>query len=275
MDRQIQAIVRAIENISKNHRSYKVFRDFVELAAIWISNSVDPVHYASREKNALQTQSKYTNEENLRIHNAFLLLVDTINQNTNRMILTDILGRVFEQLAIKVTAQDFTPAGLTDVAAKLTATNIPKDLPECGYIVLSEPTCGSGAMALSYAEQLIMSGKSCFSQLVTLAVDIEIRAVHMTYIQLSLYGMPAVVLHGNTLTCEEYDRWYTPMYIKDNWVWRQPLGFTDTRAADDEILKRMTEPFYAAARYVDTLSKKNESTLQQKKKESKIYEKHE
>ena len=32
----------------------------------------------------------------------------------------------------------------------------------------------------------------------------------MTYIQLSLYEIPAMVIHGNTLTMEEWDRWYTP-----------------------------------------------------------------
>lgn len=42
------------------------------------------------------------------------------------------------------------------------------------------------------------------------AQDIDIRRVWMAYIQLSLYGIPAMVIHGNTLTMEEWDRWYTP-----------------------------------------------------------------
>lgn len=42
------------------------------------------------------------------------------------------------------------------------------------------------------------------------AQDIDIRCVWMAYIQLSLYGIPAMVIHGNTLTMEEWDRWYTP-----------------------------------------------------------------
>ncbi len=32
----------------------------------------------------------------------------------------------------------------------------------------------------------------------------------MTYIQLSLYGIPAVVIHGNTLTQEAWSEWFTP-----------------------------------------------------------------
>ena len=42
------------------------------------------------------------------------------------------------------------------------------------------------------------------------AQDIDIRCVWMAYIQLSLYGIPAVVIHGNTLTMETWSQWYTP-----------------------------------------------------------------
>lgn len=33
----------------------------------------------------------------------------------------------------------------------------------------------------------------------------------------SLLGIPAVVVHGNTLTQEEYSRWYTPFHILHGW----------------------------------------------------------
>ena len=108
-------------------------------------------------------------------------------------------------------------------------------------------------MVLAAAGQLMSSGINCFEQLVALAVDIEIRAVHMAYIQLSLYGIPAVVIHGNTITCQEYNRWYTPMYIHGNWVWKAPLGFTHGRHPDDEVLKLMLDPLYAAARQAESL----------------------
>ena len=38
----------------------------------------------------------------------------------------------------------------------------------------------------------------------------SVLEAYMAYIQLSLYGIPAMVIHGNTLTMEEWDRWYTP-----------------------------------------------------------------
>ncbi|MBQ3255855.1 MAG: hypothetical protein IJA67_00365 [Oscillospiraceae bacterium] len=42
------------------------------------------------------------------------------------------------------------------------------------------------------------------------ATDIDLKCVHMVYIQLSLYGNPAVIIHGNALTVEEWSHWFTP-----------------------------------------------------------------
>lgn len=38
-------------------------------------------------------------------------------------------------------------------------------------------------------------------------------AAMMSYVQLSLMHVPAVIVHGNTLTLEEYSHWYTPAHI--------------------------------------------------------------
>ena len=43
----------------------------------------------------------------------------------------------------------------------------------------------------------------------------------MAYLQLSLYGIPAVIIHGNTLTDEEWSRWYTPVYMVNGWAMRE------------------------------------------------------
>lgn len=58
------------------------------------------------------------------------------------------------------------------------------------------------------------------TQLVITATDIDLKCVHMCYLQLSLYGIPAVVIHGNTLTLEEWSHWFTPIYVLHGWRWR-------------------------------------------------------
>jgi hypothetical protein len=49
------------------------------------------------------------------------------------------------------------------------------------------------------------------------AIDLDSTAAMMAYVQLSLMHVPAVVVHGNTLTLEQYSQWFTPAHIMDNW----------------------------------------------------------
>ena len=83
------------------------------------------------------------------------------------------------------------------------------------------------------------------------ATDLDVRCVHMTYLHLSLYGIPAVIVHGNTITLDEYDRWYTPAYLWKKWVWRAPMPFGESGYVSDEMLKCFDEPIYGAYRYME------------------------
>lgn len=51
-------------------------------------------------------------------------------------------------------------------------------------------------------------------------MDVDIRAVHMAYTQLALLHVPAVVIHGDTLSLEEYAHWHTPAHILGGWRFR-------------------------------------------------------
>lgn len=78
----------------------------------------------------------------------------------------------------------------------------------------------------------------------------------MTYIQLALYGVPAVVIRGDVLTLQEYDRWYTPAYLLGKWVWRAPQPFGTRMNESDERLKMLEEPMYAAFRLAEQFMRK-------------------
>ena len=75
----------------------------------------------------------------------------------------------------------------------------------------------------------------------------------VAYLNLSLYGIPAVIVHGNTITLDEYDRWYTPAYLWGKWVWRAPMPFGEDGYVSDEMLKRIDEPMYGALRQLEPL----------------------
>ena len=75
-------------------------------------------------------------------------------------------------------------------------------------------------MVLGFARAMLEAELNYCFQLFVLATDIDIKCVHMTYLQLSLYGIPAAVTHGNALTLEEWSRWETPVYIMHGWKWK-------------------------------------------------------
>jgi hypothetical protein len=52
------------------------------------------------------------------------------------------------------------------------------------------------------------------------AQDLDLKACHMAYVQFSLLHIPAVVVHGNTLACEERSRWNTPAHVMGGWDWK-------------------------------------------------------
>ena len=39
----------------------------------------------------------------------------------------------------------------------------------------------------------------------------------MAYLQLALLHIPAIVVHGNALTGEEWEHWYTPAHVVGDW----------------------------------------------------------
>lgn len=43
--------------------------------------------------------------------------------------------------------------------------------------------------------------------------DIDLRCVHMAYLQLSLAGVPAIVKHQDSLTRKLYSVWRTPAFV--------------------------------------------------------------
>ena len=155
--------------------------------------------------------------------------------------------------------QVFTPPDVARLMAQFVFGQ-PKELPSEGHFTLNDPTCGSGALLLAAAEQTAHNGYDTCEQLVIQASDVDICCVQMTYIQLALYGIPAVVVHGEIIAMKEYDRWYTPVYLCGKWVWRAPMPFGTVRNKSDEKLKMLDEPMYAACRQMEQFFRKKGET---------------
>jgi len=208
-------IVKMLEGLCHCHSPWTVFSDFVELYAISISNPVDKRQFDVREERYLATIKRYTPDEQQKFPQMFAELVLALEREA-----TDILGVIFHELNLHnhYKGQFFTPQHMCDFMAAMTIDRIDDEVAERGYISLSEPACGSGVMILGAIRTMAKKGLNYQRQLFVEACDIDLKCVHMTYVQLALCGVPAVVLHGNTLTQEVWSHWHTPMYVLDGWV---------------------------------------------------------
>ncbi len=218
-------IIKTIQALGAVHSIWDVFSDFVELGALCIANSpkTDSELWNKREQQYLSTIGKYKPEEQKRFPEMFADLVMAMEYEVSeRGAPSDILGEIFHALELhnKYKGQFFTPQHVCDMMSKIVLGNIEEMIAEKGYVSLCEPCCGSGAMILGFAKAMLEKHLNYSTQLVVVSTDIDIKCVHMCYLQLSLYGIPAVVIHGNSLSKEEWSHWLTPVYILGNWSQR-------------------------------------------------------
>ena len=111
----------------------------------------------------------------------------------------DVLGEIFmsKELGSSKQGQFFTPFQLSELTAMLAIANLKPD--ESGVIAMTEPSCGSGGMCIAAYKELVIKGNLPQSKLHIVCQDIAWMCVYMCYVQLSLLGINAVVVQGDTL----------------------------------------------------------------------------
>lgn len=242
-------ILKAIQKLGQVHSVWDVFSDFVELGALCVANSVTPKGselWEKREKQYIDTINKYKPDEQKLFPEMFADLVQALDYElTWRNAPTDVLGALFHELELhnKYKGQFFTPQNVCDMMGKITLGDGESLLNDRGFISLNEPCCGSGTMVLGFAGAMLEKEMNYCAQLVVLATDVDLKCVYMCYLQLSLYGIPAVVVHGNTLTLEEWSHWFTPVYIAHGWEWRlRSSGKADKHGAQTPQAEKQEQP---------------------------------
>lgn len=155
----------------------------------------------------------------------------------------DLLGPVYMELSHKIDRDSggefYTPHALSVVLARLQIGPDPSAIFTPGKILtLNEPTAGTGGMVLALSEQLFNAG---ISPLHTAWVvqDISDRSCHAAYINTTLWGIPAHVVCGNTLTLDY--RW---QWSNMHWPSARPWPTDEERAARleaDARLARMVQ----------------------------------
>lgn len=220
---RIKTICKLLEACRYRHDLYNVFSDCIEMMAIAMSNAADFRQRDAREARYMQIVGKYERDVIETFPKVLAEVTMAMEEDPG-----DVLGRVFGELELHNTArgQFFTPDEICRLMARLsigTPDELQAMIAEKGYIAAMEPACGAGAMLIAMALALQERGICYQRQLHITAVDIDPRAVHMAYVQLSLLHIPAVIVLGNTLTMEEREHWYTPAHILGGWSARRRL----------------------------------------------------
>lgn len=192
-------IVRLILEMSGKYTPYEIFSDWIAACAISIQNSCVLFHdglYKKREEQYLGIAGKYSEKELMNFSRMTAELADSMETEG----MTDVLGEIFMETGCGNgrTGQFFTPFHISQLSAEVAFQLHHHE--ENNVIEINEPSCGAGGMIIACAKILKKRGVNYQRCMKVVAQDLDWKSVYMTYIQLSLLGIRAKVVQGNTLT---------------------------------------------------------------------------
>lgn len=211
-------MIKLFEKVAYRHNLKSVFCDFVEMAAVSFRSSVDINFRTKGQERYKSIITRYDSKEIMLFTSILGELTIALEEKPK-----DYLGELFSKFGVGDAnkGQFFTPYHLCLAAVKLVIDeNIEEEIKQKGFITLDEPSCGAGAMIIAFSEAMKEKKLDPQRQLKVTAKDLDIRAVHMAYVQLSLLGIPAQICHANTLSLKVFDTWKTPIFVLDGWGYK-------------------------------------------------------
>lgn len=206
LNTKAKELMAEIKRLSQSRGLNTVFTTFLEISAVSLGAQMDLSNATEREKRYHEIAAQLSNEELSTYGKMLALLYLAVQQQKDDPC--DILGTIFHELQLNNAwkGQFFTPDNVSRMMASMT---IPSTLDK-EIMTICEPTCGSGTMVIASAWAMQQNHIDYQTRSLFVAKDLDIRCVWMTYIQMMLYQIPAIVVHANSLTSEEWSRWYTP-----------------------------------------------------------------
>ena len=207
-------IEQTILQMSGDRSPYNVFEDWVECMALSISNACQMINdkvYQDRERKFTAIVQQYKKPPVEKFAEMFVMLSETLESG-----ISDILGEIYMEMELgnKNTGQFFTPYHVSFMCAEASLQGYEGE----HILTIHEPSCGGGGMIIAAAAVLSERGMNYQKLMHVVAQDLDWKAVHMTYVMLSLMGINAVVAQGDTLIEP-----YHPGYPKDR-VFRTPAN---------------------------------------------------
>ena len=223
---------KVFSQLCNTKSSWQAWSDFVEMAAIAISNRFEIRENVKQEREGryLDIIRQYSKSEQQLFPELLAILVTALERESEQ----DFLGEMFMALELGShwKGQFFTPYDVCKMMVKVTADDAKDKIAAKGWVSVNDPACGAGATLIAARNLLHQYGIGS-DQVFFVGQDIDRTAAMMCYVQLSLLGCAGYVVVADTLLhpvtgpmlwpnlTEHQDAWFMPMNFMDPvWVLR-------------------------------------------------------
>lgn len=213
--RFVKDFLAVFQKFNYRYSKWEVWNDFLYMAAASMANVVPTPDREEREQRYLSTINKYPEE--LRDCFPEMLAIVTLALDANSE--QDFLGNMYHRLQLhqEQKGQFFTPYHISHFMVEINMVGVDdEEMQRKGFITVSDPACGAGAMLIAFANVAKAHGINYQKEVLFFAQDIDLTAALMCYVQLSILGCPAIVIVGDSLVKPDFhpdnEIWYTPFY---------------------------------------------------------------
>lgn len=226
--------VKKFESLSGRYSIRQIWEDWVVMSAISISNVVDQVHAAEREKHYMTLASKYQPQELRVFAELFADFVNAMDRNPDQ----DFLGEMYMAVGMgnEHAGQFFTPYDVCRCMSQIVSNFelLKAEIEQKGFVSVLDPACGAGALLVAFANDCLRKDINYQTSVLFVAQDIDYLVGCMCYLQLSILGCAGYVKIGDSLArpCTSHDPrglipvddgniWYTPFFFREEWHTRR------------------------------------------------------
>lgn len=230
MDNERQRIeqwMREFNKLGEHSKSpAERFRDFIELSFCTYAK-LTALSFEEADKleaRYMRVANSYQDKDVIRAYPEFL--AEAIQ---NIQCCVDFFGQIAAEYNVLDArrGQFFTPMSLCKMLAKIQCSDL-KVIEEKGYVEVYEPAAGSGAIILAFADELYYSGYDPAIHMMAHCTELNQLSYEMCFIQLAVAGIPAAVIHGNTLSMEMFESRWTPAAVNAFYRHHEKLPFGGT-----------------------------------------------
>lgn len=219
MNKYADEFYATFQELARKYSAEKVWQDVIYACALTQSVFLREWDTKAR-KNIDKVMEQYSEKEQYKIMSLYANIMDALQENPGQ----DFLGEMYHRLDLQKNekGQFFTPYDVCKLMTllSLSTENLAGEISQKGYVTVSDPACGSGALLLSFYETVREMGITGY-QVLAVAQDVDRSAALMCYLQLSVLFIPAIVIVGNSITNPGIDPqnevWYTPAYNVYHW----------------------------------------------------------